>query len=261
MIEVKDQMNNVIRLESHPRRIVSIVPSQTELLFDLGLSEEVVGITNFCIHPRELFLSKTRIGGTKQLNFEKIDALQPDLIIANKEENQKEQVELLQEKYPVWISDINTLEDAYEMMQSVGQLVNRTDKANQLTNFIQSEFQSLSRCEESSKSVAYFIWRKPWMVAAKDTFIHHILERIGFTNTFETSSRYPETDLETLKKLSPDYVFLSSEPYPFKQRHIEEIQSYVPNSKIVLVDGEMFSWYGSRLQHAPNYFQSLFENL
>ena len=127
---IADQMHRKIHLPRFPlRRIISLVPSQTELLYDLGLEEEVVGITKFCVHPPEWFQSKARVGGTKTIHFEKIKALQPDLIIGNKEENEREQIEALAECFPVWMSDIATLEDALDMMLRVGALVDRPEQA------------------------------------------------------------------------------------------------------------------------------------
>src|SRR4051812_11307667 len=123
MTRFTDQMGNAVELEGPPSRIVSLVPSQTELLFYLGLDKEVAGITKFCIHPAEMFHSKPRVGGTKKYDFEKIRQLAPDLIIGNKEENEQKQVEELQKLYPVWMSDIRNLADALQMIRSVGELV------------------------------------------------------------------------------------------------------------------------------------------
>src|SRR5438105_265149 len=117
-----DQLGNQLHIDQHPRRIVSLVPSQTELLFDLGLQEEVIGITKFCVHPYHWHQTKTRVGGTKDIKLEVIDQLKPDLVIANKEENTREQITSLQSLYPVWISDVNTLQDALEMIRSIGEI-------------------------------------------------------------------------------------------------------------------------------------------
>lgn len=260
MPDYKDQMNNVIRLEKTPERIISIVPSQTELLFDLGLDQEIVGLTNFCIHPKEKFLEKTRIGGTKKLRLEKIEKLSPDLIIANKEENQKEQVEYLQSKYPVWVSDIKTLDDAYSMMESLGEITKKKDNAQQLIHQIKSDFKRLTSLvrQQKTRSVAYFIWKKPWMVAANNTFIQHLLEISQLRNVFiDKEGRYPEVSLEEIAQLQPDFIFLSSEPYPFKEKDIDELKNLLPKTEILLVDGELFSWYGSRLKYTPHYIKEL----
>lgn len=249
-----DQLNNKVSIPFPPRRIISLVPSQTELLASLGLQDEVVGITKFCVHPAPWLKSKTIIGGTKDFRYEIIDKLQPDLIIGNKEENYEEGIYELQKKYPVWMSDIVTWNDALNMIQGIGQITGKEAEALGIINSVKNAFESLQTF--SSQSVLYFIWRKPWMVAGSDTFIHAILEKLNLRNAIDTS-RYPEISNEEIRQLNPDYIFLSSEPYPFQEKHIEELKQISPSSKIILVDGEMFSWYGSRLLHAPLYFNSL----
>jgi len=250
-----DQLNREINLPGIPKRIVSVVPSQTELLFCLGLSEEVVGITKFCVHPAEKFKSTTKIGGTKQLNIELIRELKPDLIIANKEENERGQIETLAKEFPVWISDITNLDEALDMIKRVGVVVGKGTKANELADTISQRFTAFHPAPNGT-STAYFIWRKPYMVAGKGTFIDDMLQRCGLQNVFDIT-RYPEITNEMLIGANPELVLLSSEPYPFKQKHIDEFRALLPNAKIQLVDGEMFSWYGSRLLEAPGYFEGL----
>jgi ABC-type Fe3+-hydroxamate transport system substrate-binding protein len=252
-----DQMNQTIRLEEIPCRIVSLVPSQTELLCDLGLDEKVIGITKFCIHPTHWFKSKTRVGGTKQLNIDVIHSLKPDLIIGNKEENTKEDIELLQQIAPVWMSDISTLDEAYEMINQIGDLTNLSIIAKQIITEIKQEFSRIVR-PNSHKSVLYFIWKNPYFVAGTNTFINSIICELGFEN-FCPEERYPE--LKNNAESYPDFIFLSSEPYPFKKEDVIEIEQQFPHSKVVIVDGEMFSWYGSRLKYAPNYFIDLIQQL
>ena len=259
--KVLDQMQREVLIPSSPKRIISLVPSQTELLFYLGLDEEVVGITKFCVHPRAQFKSKTRVGGTKKYNFEKINDLKPDLIIGNKEENDQTQIEELAKNYTVWMSDILTLADALEMIESIGKIVAKESKAEMLIENILVNFHRLQQNNSSQSrkpTVAYFIWKNPMMVAAGQTFINEMLNLAGFKNTFEHLNRYPEITKEELVKASPDVIFLSSEPFPFKEKHIQEIQTICPNSVVKLVDGELFSWYGNRLLLAVPYFEKLF---
>ncbi|HEY0244947.1 MAG TPA: helical backbone metal receptor [Mucilaginibacter sp.] len=253
-----DQLQRGINLPSVPKRIISVVPSQTELLYYLGLSDEIIGITKFCIYPAAKFKSTTKIGGTKQLNVNLIKQLNPDLIIANKEENDRSQIEELINYCPVWISNISNLDEAKDMIARVGQLVNREAEANELNLSITRQFNQLNLPQPNLR-VAYLIWRKPYMVAGKHTFIDDMLKRCGFINVFH-ADRYPVTNNEQLVNANPDVVFLSSEPYPFKQKHIDEFKTLLPNAKIMLVDGEMFSWYGSRLLYAPPYFDSLLKS-
>jgi ABC-type Fe3+-hydroxamate transport system substrate-binding protein len=257
--QINNQLNNEIQYKISRNKIISIVPSQTEFLYDLGLEEEVVGITKFCIYPEHWFRSKTRIGGTKQLKIDVITELNPDLIIGNKEENERSQIEELQEKFPVWLSDIVTFEDALNMMRTIGKLVNREVKANQIVQQIIDKKKNFDLKFTSNKrlKVAYFIWRKPYMVAANDTYINEMLRTFGAENIFESKVRYPEIELQDLKKYDVDAIFLSSEPYPYKKKHLAEFQAACPNAKVVLVDGEAFSWYGSRMLKAVDYFEVL----
>ncbi|MBS1661506.1 MAG: ABC transporter substrate-binding protein [Bacteroidetes bacterium] len=237
-------------------RIISLVPSQTELLYTLGLEDEVVGITKFCIHPTSWFRTKTRVGGTKNVHAEIIDTLKPDLILANKEENDRQQVEDLATRYPVWVSDVHTLSDALDMIRTVGSLTSRVQPAEDLASEIQRRFAAITLPSSPSRT-AYLIWRDPYMAAAGDTFIHDMLQYCGYNNLFASQTRYPATSLEALADSGCETLLLSSEPYPFSEKHIPEIQQLLPNTHIQLVDGQLFSWYGSRLLEAPAYFASL----
>lgn len=251
-----DQLANHITISYPPQRIVSLVPSQTELLFDLGLDEEIVGLTKFCIHPIEKFAAKAKIGGTKKLLIEKIRDLKPDLIIGNKEENSRADIELLQQEFPVWMSDIYNLEDAMQTITDIGNLVDRQPEATYLNHLINAGFrdlQTLALEKGIDKTVAYMIWKDPYILAGTHTFIDDILRKIGLRNVI-SESRYPDVELSQLAAKNCNFVFLSSEPYPFKEKHVAEIQSALPNAKVMLVDGEMFSWYGSRLVKAVQYF-------
>lgn len=239
-----------------PRRVVSLVPSQTELLWFLGLENEVAGITKFCVYPREWLEKKTIIGGTKNIHLDRVKGLDPDLVIANKEENVKEQVEALAEHYPVWVTDINDLEEALGMIRDVGQLTNRRIKAEQLAAAINQSFSEIEKIA-SLINTAYLIWRKPLMAVGANTFIHDMLLRCGFHNIFGSRSRYFNITVEDLRQLNCQLLLLSSEPYPFKDLHIQELQVLLPGTKIMLVDGELFSWYGSRLLQSPKYFSRL----
>lgn len=253
-----DHLNHGIELKGPPQRIVSLVPSQSELLWDLGLQQRLVGITKFCIHPKELFESIPRIGGTKTLNLEKIRALKPDLIIGNKEENERSQVEALQKEFPVWMSDIYTLDDALKTIRDIGALTDTKENASIIARDIQLSFCELPFLE---KSVLYLIW-KPYMAAGRETFIGNMLAKMGLKNVLhEDGSRYPELSIEEIVALQPELIFLSSEPFPFKKIHAGELQQMLPDTKVVLVDGELFSWYGSRLLKSVAYFHELVKQL
>ena len=254
-----DQMNRRVELKSIPKRIISIVPSQTELLFDLGLDNEIIGITKFCIHPADKFKIKTKVGGTKTVNIELVKKLNPDLIVGNKEENERSQVEELMQLFPVWMSDISDLVGALDMIEKVGEMVGKNDESKNQCNKIKQQFGHLT-IKQSNLRAAYFIWRKPYIVAGKSTFIDAMLQKCGLTNAFDID-RYPEITNEILVQAQPDVILLSSEPYPFKEKHINEFKSILPNAIIKLVDGELFSWYGSRLLHAPGYFSNLIQEI
>ncbi|WP_026899167.1 helical backbone metal receptor [Daejeonella oryzae] len=255
-----DQMNRQVSISYPPVRIISLVPSQSELLFYLGLDKEIVGITKFCIHPAEKFKTVSKVGGTKKLNLEMISKLKPDLVIGNKEENDQAQIEELIKEFPVWMSDIYTLDDALDMIVRTGKLVNKSAESENLASGIRSQFDefNFNQLSVSTKSVrvAYFIWKDPYMVAASGTFINDILHRLGFENAFDLK-RYPEIKISDLAYSNPDVIFLSSEPYPFKDKHIKEFREICPQAEIRIVDGEMFSWYGSRLLQATSYYKNL----
>jgi ABC-type Fe3+-hydroxamate transport system substrate-binding protein len=248
-----DQLHRTISLPHPPKRIVSLVPSQTELLVDLGLRDRIVGVTKFCIHPKGLKKEKTVIGGTKNFHFDKIDALNPNLIIGNKEENYQEGIERLASKYPVWMSDIYTLEDAYRMIQEIGEITDSSIKASKIISQIK---QGLEKGFKFKGSAVYLIWKDPLISVGSNTFIDSMLDLAGFKNLIK-QTRYPEIDLEEIMKMNPDFLLLSSEPYPFKESHITFFQERLPNSRILIVDGELFSWYGSRLKLSGKYFLSL----
>ncbi|WP_044221869.1 helical backbone metal receptor [Chitinophaga pinensis] len=259
-----DQLGREVGIPFPPRRIISVVPSQTELLYDLGLEKEVVGITKFCVHPEQWFRKKQRIGGTKQLHLDEILALKPDLVIANKEENTAADIQYLMERVPVWVSDIHTLEDALKMIAQVGEITGRHEQALQITNDITLRFSDLQKILHSGHKLrtAYFIWRDPWMVAGGDTFIHHMMtDYCGLENVFGGSARYPEVDAGKILSSDCQVILLSSEPYPFKEKHMAELAAIAPGARIQLVDGEMFSWYGSRLGKAAGYLQELWKLL
>lgn len=254
---VTDQMGRTVAVPRQPQRIISLDPSLTELLFDLGLNEAIVGRTHFCVHPADRVKEKPSIGGPKKFRFGVIERLQPDLIIGNKEENYQEGIEQLAERYPVWMSDVFTLADALDMIRRLGQLVDRSEQADGMAAEIERRFNQLPRLSKPIR-VGYFIWQKPYMVAGSQTFIDDMLARCGFVNAFagEISSRYPEVSTEQISAAGLDAVLLSSEPFPFAEKHREAFRAEfgVP---VHLVDGEMFSWIGSRLLLAANYFREL----
>lgn len=254
-----DQVGNTITLASSPTRIISLVPSQTELLSDLGLDDRVAGITKFCVRPPDWHRRKTRVGGTRKLNMQLIHQLQPDLVIANKEENTQEEITSLADHFPVWTSDISNLARACDMIHQVGNMTSTTTQSSAIIRSIHREFDNLQHgiALHDRIRAAYLIWNDPLMTIGGDTFIHAMLSAAGFTNVFAGKNRYPVTSIDEILQLDAQVLFLSSEPYPFRQKHIDQLQPLLPSVKIQVVDGEMFSWYGSRLRYAPAYFREV----
>jgi ABC-type Fe3+-hydroxamate transport system substrate-binding protein len=248
---VTDQLNRSLTIGDLNGGIVSLVPSQTELLFDLGLAHLVTGVTKFCIHPEQALKKCTVVGGTKNLHFEKIRSLSPSLILANKEENNREDIEQLAAEFPVWVSDVNNLSGAIEMITAVGNMTGTHEQAASLSKSIAENFSKLPVF--APVSALYLIWNNPVMAAGNDTFISDMMGRCGLVNCLSTP-RYPEVHSGDV---APEVILLSSEPFPFSEQHVPAIREQFPNSKIVLVDGTYFSWYGSRLEAAPDYFVSV----
>lgn len=253
IMEFTDQIGRRVSLERYPTRIISLVPSQSELLVDLGLEDRLVGITKFCVHPSRLRKTKTIIGGTKNLRLEEIQSLHPDLIIGNKEENEKKLILALEKDFPVWISDVTNLHDAKSMIADLGQITDTEPRAKEIVGAIDEKFkQPLSR----KGTAFYVIWKEPIMIAGQGTFISSLLDWVGFDNPVN-EARYPSISEKDLVEQDPDYLLLSSEPYPFKESDVAYFQKILPNTKILLVDGEYFSWYGSRLIRASDYFHKI----
>lgn len=256
-----DQMGRTIVVPRPPQRIISLVPSQTELLFALGLDEVIVGRTRYCIHPAGKVDAVPIIGGTKKFRFALIDQLQPDLIIGNKEENYQEGIERLAASYPVWMSDITTFTDALAMIRQVGRGVCRAQQAEAVAAEIEAKFTHLPRLTRPLR-VGYFIWQEPLMVAGSTTFIHEMLTQCGMINAFaeENSGRYPERTPDQINAANLDAILLASEPFPFTEKHRQAFLAQF-GRPVYLVDGEMFSWYGSRLLRAADYLRQFILSL
>ncbi|PKG43664.1 helical backbone metal receptor [Psychroflexus sp. MES1-P1E] len=256
---MKDQLGRGLYFETIPQRLVCLVPSLTELLVDLGLRSKLVGVTKFCVHPKDIKENAEIIGGTKNVKFDKIKALQPDFILANKEENTFEDIDLLSNDLKVYVSDINNLKDLKGLITDISFLFGVAEKGLQLIEDIESQFLDFQNFIKNKPKlkVAYFIWRNPWMVVGSSTFINYMLELNNFENVYAHLQRYPEVDIKALKRV--DYVLLSSEPFLFKEAHKAELS--VKDYKIEIVDGEYFSWYGSRLVKAFSYFKLLRDKL
>lgn len=247
---IRDQLKRTLRMDFPVKKIVSLVPSLTQSLYDLGLEEQVVGITRFC--PKGTFGTKLSVGGTKNVHLDKINSLSPDLILANKEENTREIIEDLETLFPVWVSEVVTLRDSLELIWSLGEYLNCQEQAVPLAEKISTQLEKVKRPEE--KSAAYLIWKNPYMVAGSDTFIHSWLAHLGFRNVFAERTRYPQVILEEIQEASPDQIFLPDEPYFFRNDDVEFFSKLLPQAKISRIDGKLFSWHGTHMLKAIDYF-------
>lgn len=235
-------------MSSDKKQIISLVPSLTELVFDLGLEDQLVGRTRFCVHPKDKVDNIPIVGGTKNPRLDKIRDINPDYIIANKEENRPQDIKELMGDYKIKVTNIATIEDALITIHELGNELGKIDQANQLITDIQQRLKD--RPDEQELRTAYIIWKEPWMTVGSDTYIHDVLKHWNLTNVFSRQPRYPKFDLNELKEYNPDLVLLSSEPYPFKEKHIAQVEEACPAARILLVEGEWFSWYGSHMKHA-----------
>ncbi len=244
-----------LTLPRPPRRLVSLVPSQTELLADLGLDDAVVGLTRFCVHPAGWKQRKAIVGGTKQVDRERLAALRPDLVLANLEENTREMVEDLEALAPVFVTDVRTVPEALAMIRTIGCLTDCAAAAEALATAIDAAFAGLPSFRPLR--TAYLIWQRPWMTVGRDTFVHDVMERAGLVNVFSGRTRYPTIRLEELAAARPEVVLLASEPFPFRREDAVVMRAHLPAAHVALADGELFSWYGSRLRRTPPYLTHL----
>ena len=241
-----------------PERIICLVPSITELLYDLGLADKVVGRTKFCVFPEGGFPNASIIGGTKNLHKDKIEALRPDLIIANKEENIKEQVMPLSAFANVFTTVVRNTPEALQMISDIGLITGTETFAQSIIDQFQNKEYTL--LPSKTIKMAYLIWQKPYMTVGGDTFISAFMEDFGFINCFKDQDRYPELSLNHLIEKKPDIILLSSEPFPFAEKHLKEIESKT-GIKTMLIDGSICSWYGSRMLKAEDFFKTFMQQI
>ncbi len=238
-----------------PRRIVSLVPSVTETLFDLGLDKQIVGVTDYCVRPQAKVASKKTVGGTKHgLDIEKILALRPDLVIANAEENKKDDIEKLREKTTVWVTFPRTVQGAVELIAQFGEVTGQQDRAEQIVQGIEAERVLVTRLLQGRERprTLCFIWKDPWMTVNGDTFVHDLLFACGAANPFETESeRYLKITEEQILAADPQVILLPSEPYAFGRAELEfwldQPVAAAKTGRVHLVPGEPVTWWGSRL--------------
>jgi len=243
-------------------RIVCLVPSITELLCDLGLSEQLVGRTGFCIHPWETVKTIPKVGGTKDLKFDRIRELEPTHVIVNVDENRKEDAEALAEFVPnVVVTHPLEPRDNLDLYRQMGETFGVEAEAEKLRGEFEAAYERATKDRGAEQSVLYLIWRDPWMTVSSETYIAQTLALFGWQtqpSSFgnpegdkRTRVRYPEVDLADFSDV--DRILLSSEPFHFKEHHVREVEGLVPGATVSLIDGEMTSWYGSRAIRGLDY--------
>jgi len=256
MKTVVDHLSRTVTYPFPPKKIVSLAPAITDTMYGLVLEEEIVGRTRFCIHPKDKVENALNIGGTKDIKLDRIHQLKPDLIIAEKEENTKEIVEELEQYYPVYVFEVQTVDDAFRMMADLGDITDRAKQANELIQNIKKVFKEIPHGQ--GKRIAYMIWQRPYMVVGKNTYIQSLLDKLGFVNPFtQFEGRYPEVTVDDLQRAQLDYLFLATEPFPFRDKHLNPMAELLPGVEPHIVDGEMF-WYGVKMLEAVPYFKQTF---
>ena len=242
---IVDQLGRKVHISDKPQRIVSLCPSETETLASLVAPTRIAGCTLYCRYPHALVADLPKVGGTKKLDFDAISALKPDLIVAVKEENDKEQIEALAETYPLIILDPVDHQTTFESIDLLGQAVGEQSKAENIIRDLESAIEQLPKAK--GQRALYLIWRKPYMAVGADTFIDAMMQSIGLTNAASgLTGRYPALDDSAIAQAAPDIILASSEPFPFEEKHRSELLDRFPNCSVHFVDGEAFGWHGVR---------------
>ena len=252
---IQDARGTRHTLESPATRIVSIVPSATETLYELGLGDRIVGVTQFCVHPQPWVKTISKVGGTKNVDIQRVLNLKPDLVVGNCEENTKEIFEALEPHVPIWAPLPKTIPEAIEDMGHMGLLTGTTEIAERFQDEAKRAW-AKAKANAQSFTYAYFIWRNPWMSISNDTFIARMLEAVGGINVFgDHEDRFPEIDMTGQIHDAPDVVFLSSEPFPFKEQHAAELcqMTGIALDTVRFINGEYASWHGYRMIEGLQY--------
>lgn len=248
-------------------RIVSLCPSLTELVFDLGLEGSLVGRTKFCVHPADRVDRIEKVGGTKNPKVERIVELAPDLVLLNEEENRLEDARALEAAGLRCHTSLPAdLPETATMVRSIGRAVHREAEADRIAADIEGRADRVRQAARGRRKVgfAYLIWREPIMVVRNDTFVSALLELAGGVNVFaDADDRYPTISAEELAAADPDGVLLSSEPFPFRPDHRDELAAAtgLPADRFHFVDGELLSWHGSRTPAGIDYAEEVVEKL
>lgn len=257
---VKDCLGNEMSLPKNITKIVSLVPSISELIYDLNVESKLVGVTKFCVHPKYFQIEKTVVGGVQEFDIEKIKALKPDVVFASKDENFEEEILELQKYVPVYVTDVKSVDEAKQMIEDFGVLLNCRNDASKILMKIEMQLQDLEKVTGDLlfRSAAYFVWNEPWVAAGKDTFVDSMLKLIKVNNVFSNlKERYPMVTGANIHIANPDMIMLPSEPFYFQDQQAMEISAHTHDAATFFVDGQMFSWYGSRLVKSLDYLKLL----
>ena len=262
-----DASGEALTLSAPPRRIVSLIPSTTELLCDLGLADALVGVTVYCSEPRDIVRTRTKVGGEKDPDLAAIRALAPDLVIANVEENVREHVETLRGwGLSVWVTYPRTVAEGLAMIRDLGEVTGTQARAQAMLAELQPLYESVSAQTGARPpvDVFYAIWRNPYMTVNRDTYISDLLRVCGARNVFaDRAERYPALTLDEVASRRPAVIVLPDEPFRFRRAHLADFAGYsevpaVRDGRIHLVDGKPFSWHGARVAQALRTIPSLF---
>jgi ABC-type Fe3+-hydroxamate transport system substrate-binding protein len=253
-----DASGVALELAAPPRRIVSLIPSTTELLCALGLADALVGVTVYCIEPRDVVRGKTRVGGEKDPDLAAIRALAPDLVVANIEENRREDIDALRAAgVRVWVTYPRTVAEGLAMIRDLGEVTGARERARALLDTLEPLYARARERAAAHRPVPVFypIWRQPWMTIGADTYVHDLLATCGGANVFGDRTRYPTVTLEEMAAKAPEVILLPDEPFRFRRAHLADFHAYetvpaVRGRRIHLVDGKPFSWHGPRLAEA-----------
>jgi ABC-type Fe3+-hydroxamate transport system substrate-binding protein len=240
---VVDALGRSLELHKPPRRVVSLVPSLTELLFDLGVTP--IACTDYCIHPCDKLTHLPRVGGQKDPDLEALLSLEPDLVIVAKEENLRRDVEKLERAgVPVFVTDVKTLGDGLRLPFQLGAALGVPRGVSETLHdqMAQGIADARRAAPPDPLRAICFVWRDPWIAAGGDTYLSDVLSVCGCVNLLADKTRYPKLDLESAQNLRADVIVLPSEPYPFSERDLPSVE------RGILVDGTVLCWYGTRIR-------------
>jgi ABC-type Fe3+-hydroxamate transport system substrate-binding protein len=263
-----DASGVAVELPRPPRRIVSLIPSTTEILCALGLGDALVGVTVYCVEPRDVVRGKTRIGGEKDPDLARIRALEPDLVVANVEENRREDIDQLRAwSIPVWVTYPRTVVAGIRLIGELGEVTGAGTRAREMLRDLEPLYARVERATADRSPVAVFypIWRGPYMTINGDTYIHDMLRVCGGRNIFaDRPERYPTVTLDDVAARRPEVILLPDEPFRFRRAHLADFAAYaevpaVRDGRIHLVDGKPFSWHGPRIAEALRTLPGLIE--